>query len=449
MAAITEVQAVQAEENAPGAIEAPRYSCALGGAYSAALALFGAVPILHSGAGCGIGQLFGQHYAGGQNGGGPQGTTSTPCSSLAEEHVVFGGEEKLRQLIQSTLELMQGEIFPVITGCVPSLIGDDTEAVVKEFRDKAPVIHVKTAGFSGNSYLGYELFFDAIIEQLLTEVPVQKGLINIFGIVPYQHIFWKGDLAAIKQILEKLGLQVNIIFTEFQGLEKLKKIPAAELNVVLSPWNGHVIANKLREKFHTPYLTFPSVPVGPKATTQLIRAVGDALRLDSGQVESLIQNEERLAYRFTEYLGDVLILALPHPFIAVVADSANAIGITRYLTNEISYIPEVVIITDNPPAEYRANIINELSQQLDCAIKPDVIFEVDSHLIREKLQNRNFMILLASSLEKHIAVEELNAMHISVAFPTFDRLIVERTYAGYRGGLSLMEDIISKYCGPL
>ena len=428
MAAIT---AVQAEENALGAIEAPRYSCALGGAYSAALALFGAVPILHSGAGCGIGQLFGQHYAGGQNGGGPQGTTSTPCSSLAEEHVVFGGEEKLRQLIQSTLELMQGEIFPVITGCVPSLIGDDTEAVVKEFRDKAPVIHVKTAGFSGNSYLGYELFFDAIIEQLLTEVPVQKGLINI------------------KQILEKLGLQVNIIFTEFQGLEKLKKIPAAELNVVLSPWNGHVIANKLREKFHTPYLTFPSVPVGPKATTQLIRAVGDALRLDSGQVESLIQNEERLAYRFTEYLGDVLILALPHPFIAVVADSANAIGITRYLTNEISYIPEVVIITDDPPAEYRATIINELSQQLDCAIKPDVIFEVDSHLIREKLQNRNFMILLASSLEKHIAGEELNALHISVAFPTFDRLIVERTYAGYRGGLSLMEDIISKYCGPL
>ncbi len=121
----------------------------------------------------------------------------------------------------------------------------------------------------------------------------------------------------------------------------------------------------------------------------------------------------------------------------------------RYLTNEISYIPEVVIITDDPPAEYRANIINELSQQLDCAVKPDVIFEVDSHLIREQLKNRNFMILLASSLEKHIAGEELNAMHISVAFPTFDRLIVERTYAGYRGGLSLMEDIISKYCGPL
>ncbi len=56
-----------------GAIEAPRYSCALGGAYSTAVGILGVVPpILHSGgAGCGIGQLFGQFYGGGQNAGGP------------------------------------------------------------------------------------------------------------------------------------------------------------------------------------------------------------------------------------------------------------------------------------------------------------------------------------------------------------------------------------------
>ncbi|MDD4300042.1 MAG: nitrogenase, partial [Methanomicrobium sp.] len=47
------------------AIEAPRFSCALGGALGTALGIYGVVPILHSGAGCGIGQLFGQLYAGG------------------------------------------------------------------------------------------------------------------------------------------------------------------------------------------------------------------------------------------------------------------------------------------------------------------------------------------------------------------------------------------------
>jgi nitrogenase molybdenum-iron protein alpha/beta subunit len=79
----------------PEVMEAPRYSCALAGAYSTAVGIYGAVPILHSGLGCGIGQLFGQFYAGGQNAGGPQGGTSTPCSGLVEEHVIFGGEDKL------------------------------------------------------------------------------------------------------------------------------------------------------------------------------------------------------------------------------------------------------------------------------------------------------------------------------------------------------------------
>lgn len=99
------------------AVEAPRYSCALGGAYSTAVAAFGTVPVLHSGAGCGMGQLFGQQYAGGQNAGGPLGGTNTPCSCLMEEHVIFGGDNKLRNLIESSIELMNGEVFSFKTVC--------------------------------------------------------------------------------------------------------------------------------------------------------------------------------------------------------------------------------------------------------------------------------------------------------------------------------------------
>src|SRR5664279_3413433 len=90
-------------------IEAPKYSCALGGAYGTALGVYGLVPLLHSGLGCGLGQLFGQLYAGGQNAGGPVGGTSTPTTGLVEEHVIFGGEDKLKRLIESSAELMEGD----------------------------------------------------------------------------------------------------------------------------------------------------------------------------------------------------------------------------------------------------------------------------------------------------------------------------------------------------
>lgn len=73
--------------------------------------------------------------------------------------MIFGGENKLCHLIESSIELMDGDLHAVISGCVPALTGDDVKSVIKEFREKANIIHVKTPGFIGNSYLGYNLFF--------------------------------------------------------------------------------------------------------------------------------------------------------------------------------------------------------------------------------------------------------------------------------------------------
>jgi len=44
------------------------------------------------------------------------------------------------------------------------------------------------------------------------------------------------------------------------------------------------------------------------------------------------------------------------------------------------------------------------------------VFEVDSHKIRLLLREHTVQILLASSLEKYIAGDELQAMQVSVAF---------------------------------
>lgn len=323
------------------------------------------------------------------------------------------------------------------------------EAVVKEFRDRVPIVHVKAPGFKGNSYQGYELFFVALAEQLLKPQPVRPHTINIFGVVPYQHLFWKGNLTVVKELFAKVGVEANIFFTEFQGLDNLQQIPAAALNVVLSPWNGHLATAALQEKFGTPVLTFPNVPVGPKQSTALLRAVAQALNLDVQRVEQVTAAEERSAYRYAEYFGDALILGFPHAYFAVVADTGTAIGITQYLNNDVAYIPAVVILTDDPPPEARPEIVRALTDGLDGTLKPEVIFEIDAYKIRQRLKDHHFAFLLASSLEKNIAGEEYGAIHHSIAFPSFDRLVLDRSYAGYRGGLALMEELTSKWVGPL
>jgi nitrogenase molybdenum-iron protein beta chain len=134
----------------------------------------------------------------------------------------------------------------------------------------------------------------------------------------------------------------------------------------------------------------------------------------------------------------------------VVADSSTAIAVTKYATNELGFNPEIVIITDDPPEEYRDRIVQHLTEDLEIVLKPKVVFEIDSHKIRLLLRNYTVQIIFASSLERYISETELGgALFLSVSFPSYDRLIVDRSYVGYRGGLNLMEDLMVKYGGPL
>ena len=443
-----EAQSVrETKDSANHVIEAPRYGCALSGAYEAVVGLNGGVPLLHSGSGCGMSQLHGSSYAGGQNAPGDYGGTSTPCTCLVEEHVIFGGEKKLKDLIESSIKLLNAELFVVISGCVPALIGDDVDAVVSEFRDQVPIIHVNAPGFSGNTFEGYELFFEALADQLLTPKPKQKKLVNILGVIPFQHIFWKGELKTIKDLLEKIGIEANILFTEFETLEKIEKIPAAEYNIVLSPWNGHRAAKKLEDKFGTPFVSFPGVPVGPKQTSEFLRTVAEKLNVPSETVEGFIEKEERRIYRLLEYPGDNLLIAMPHAYFAVVADTNTAISVTKFLTNEIGLLPDVIQITDNPPEEYRKKILQEITSYEDVTYTPDVIFEVDSYKIKKNLEGRPFMILFGSSLESHLTGDF--TLHLTVTFPSYNRLVLGESYAGYDGGPHLVENAKSLSLGPL
>ena len=93
-------------------IEQPRFTCALGSCQSV-VAIKKGVPILHSGPGCGVQveRLIGQGegYAGG---------STMPCTNAEEADVVFGGEKKLRNVIENSFKVIaffQGLFLHIIT----------------------------------------------------------------------------------------------------------------------------------------------------------------------------------------------------------------------------------------------------------------------------------------------------------------------------------------------
>jgi len=428
-------------------LEGPRFTCALGGAYGTVLAIEKAVPILHSGAGCGFANLFGYSYGAGLQGVGYVGGCATPSCNLTENEVVFGGEKRLQEQIQGTLNFIEGDLYVVIAGCIPGLIGDNISAVVNEVKSEVPLIYTEAAGFSGTSYQGYEKVLLSIIEQLLPDkVPKEKGLVNIFGVVPFQNIFWKGDLQEIKRVLGKLGLEANIIFGDPAGVKTLEKIPAAEYNIVFSPWVGKTVAEKLKEKYDTPYLVVPYLPVGGQDSTAFLKLVAEKLGVPEITLSRVIQEEERDFYHDIDNASDFLIFGFPTLPFAVVGDSNYVVGHTRFLTNELGFLPCLVIITDNPTEEARP-IIEQAVGEVDSPIKPEVVYEPDSYNIKQLLEKEQIAVLLASSKEKHYALNK-GLLYLSVSFPAFDRVILRRTYAGYRGGSALVEDLSTTVAMP-
>ena len=196
----------------PHLVEQVRHVCALG-AFQSVLAIERAVPILHAGPGCGTKAWAAMGIDNGCQGSGYVGGHSVPCTNVSEKEIIFGGEERLRQLVANTLQVIDGDLFVVLTGCTSDIVGDDVGEVVRSFQSQGqPVVYAETGGFKGNNFYGHELVLQAIIEQYLQPAAgTEPGLVNIWSVVPYQDAFWTGNLRELARLLGEIGLQPNVI----------------------------------------------------------------------------------------------------------------------------------------------------------------------------------------------------------------------------------------------
>ena len=429
-------------------IEQPRFGCALA-SQQTVVAIPGARPILHAGPGCSgkaydfasLGAGFqGDNYAGGSH---------ISCTNASEEDVVFGGEKKLRNTIDGALQVIKGDLFVVLSGCTSDIVGDNSIGVAKSFAEQGkPVVGTETAGFKGTSYYGHLRVIEAIIEQFIGDVKpnVEKGLVNVFSVVPYQDPFWRGDLREIKELLEGIGLKVNILFgVGSEGVKEWKNIPNAEFNLLLSPWVGIETVELLEKKYGTPYLHIPVLPVGPIATGEFLRKVGEYAKIEAEKVEKVIKEGEKWFYDYFITLADFIAEFrnnLPAELYTV-ADSSYALGVTNFLINELGFIPKGTYLIDDPKDKYKEQIeqaFNEIAE----TVKGTLVFEPDGGLvqedIRKRLGNSHRALILGSNWEKYLAQETRN-QHGFLSLPINEAVITDETIVGYRGGVHLLSEV--------
>lgn len=440
--------------NKTNSIEQVRYGCAIGAIHSA-FAIPKVIPITHCGPGCAQKQVTSISFYNGFQGGGYGGGSVLPSSNINEKEVVFGGENRLRELIEATFKVLKADLFVVMTGCIPEIVGDDVGAVVSGFQDKGlPIVYAETGGFKGNNFVGHEILTEAIIDQYVGDYygPKEKGLVNVWSLLPYHNTFWKGDLTEIKRILEGIGLKVNILFgNKSQGVSEWKNIKKAQFNLVLSPWLGLKTAEHLKEKYGQPYLHVPVIPMGAKETSKFLREVVDFAGIDKAKAEEFIEQERKEYYNYLEGFADFYaeyFWGLPAKF-AVIGDSAYNLAITKFLVNQLGVIPAKQIITDNPPEKYRKLIADEYKNIAE-DVSIDVEFEEDSYLIHDKIRKTDFgskpPIIFGTTWERDLA-RELKGYIVEIGFPATYEVVISKSYVGYRGALTLLEKIYTTTVG--
>jgi nitrogenase molybdenum-iron protein beta chain len=427
-----------------------RYVCALGANHTVS-AIPRAIPITHCGPGCSDkqhGSLAGNN---GYQGSGYGGGAVVPSTNFSEKEVVFGGTDRLHELIESSLKILDADLFVVLTGCIPELVGDDVASVVAEFQEQGyPIVAAETGGFHGNNFIGHEVVTQAIIDQYVGDYdgPRENGTVNVWSLLPYQNTFWHGDLAEIKRILSGIGLKVNILFgSDSRGVLEWRNIPKSQFNLVLSPWLGLQTAKHLEEKYGQPFLHIPSIPIGAQETSSFLRRVAEYAGLGQRKVESFIRREETNYYHYLEDLTDFLAQywwGLPATY-SVVGDSAYNLALNRFLVNQLGLIPVKQIITENPPKEYR-ELIREQYLHLAEDVSAAVDFDEDGYIIHQKLLHADFghrsPLILGSSWEKETATE-LKAYLVEVGYPVADEVVIDKSYVGYTGALTLLSKIYS------
>jgi nitrogenase molybdenum-iron protein beta chain len=392
-------------------------------------------------------------------GGGYWGTTltdgrATPSTNIVEREVIFGGEERLAEQIAATLEVIDADLYAVITGCMTDIIGDDVRAVVGEFqRQGKPVIVAETGGFKGESNVGADFIWEAIISQYVAKgLPKDPKRVNLFGFVPAQDVFWRGNLIELKRLLGLLGIEANTFLTPHDKLEDLKDASRAALNIVFSDVHGIKPAKVFQEVHDTPWISEP-LPIGPTATEEFLRRIAKRFEVDSETLEWAIAEEKAHYYRFINPLTDLINDQDFQRFGVIIGNANYTYALTRFIYEDLGWIPYFAAVTDLLHDEQQ-DLVKKRLETIPADLRPKLIFETDTDSItkrlNEELEKENDpygtpitpAFVIGSNLDRPLAAG-IKAGFWGVSYPITNRIVTDQFYVGFKGGLRLATDLIS------
>jgi len=201
----------------------------------------------------------------------------TYCFStdMQDEHIVFGGETRLKEAIQEAYDLFHPKAIAVFSTCPVGLIGDDVHAVSREMKAKfgdCNVFGFSCEGYKGVSQsAGHHIANNQIFKHVVgteDEAPEGEFRVNLLG-----EYNIGGDAFEIEELFEACGITLVSTFSGNSTVSHFARAHHADLNLVMCHRSINYLAEMLETKYGIPWMKVNFI--GAAATAKALRKVGE------------------------------------------------------------------------------------------------------------------------------------------------------------------------------
>ncbi|MDR2648493.1 MAG: nitrogenase component 1 [Clostridiales bacterium] len=238
-------------------------------------------------------------------------------TNLDEADVINGGENKLRESILRADREFRPEIIVVTVSCVPSLIGDDVDAVIAELQEEtaASIFPVHCPGFKTKVMAtAYDDVYHGILRSLVRR-PVRREdsrvvhddlyetqrryresrTVNVLNV----GMMSRQDELELERLIEALGLKARFLPC-YSDDDDFREALESSLNVSICGTHDDYFLEHLKELYNIPYI-IDTMPVGRKNTGRWLTLIASRFGLEA-EAKRLIDAESDMLDKALEPL---------------------------------------------------------------------------------------------------------------------------------------------------
>lgn len=233
---------------------------------------------------------------------------STPwiSTNLDEGDVISGGEKKLREAVLYADREWRPEAIVVAGSCVPALIGDDVDTILRDMQKdvSADLVAVNCEGFKTKLMAtAYDAVYNGILKNLTKKRIARENYVvpdklddlvweynkahtvNVFNVGS----MGRPDELELQRLLNALELKVNFLPC-FSQPQDFRRVLDAALNVSICGTHDDYYVKHIHEEYGIPYL-IDTMPIGRKGTSRWLMNIAKHFNLEE-KARLLIEKEE-------------------------------------------------------------------------------------------------------------------------------------------------------------